>query len=106
MNVIQSKTLIYICVVLALVAPASIWLNIAYAKAIGHSDGTSVRFISEYRRHDIRVTSVCAEGHVVLVAHSDVGQGGGLQMIQVQQNVGGELQPMTCDLNEYLPENE
>ena len=106
MNAIQPKSLLYICIVLMLVAPASIWLNIAYAKAIGHADGTSVRFISEYRRHDVRVTSVCAEGHVVLVAHSDVGQGGGLQMIQVQQNVGGELLPMTCDLNEYSPENE
>jgi hypothetical protein len=56
----------------------SAWFNFAYAKAIGHVDGTSIRFISEYKRHDVRVTSLCAEGHVVLVAHSDVGQGGGI----------------------------
>ena len=101
MNAIQNKYLIHICIVLTVVLSVSAWFNIAVAKAIGHKDGTSVRLISEYKRHDIRVTSLCAEGHVVLVSHSDVGQGGGLQMIQLQHDVDGKIVPMTCDLNEF-----
>ena len=101
MNANKSKYLFHTCIALTAVLSISAWFNFAHAKAVGHVDGTSVRFISEYKRHDVRVTSVCAEGHVVLVAHSDVGQGGGLQMIQVQQDEGGKLVPMKCDLNEY-----
>jgi len=89
------------CIVLAMVLSVSAWFNIAIARAIGQKDGTSVRLISEYKRHDIRVTSVCAEGHVLLVSHSDVGAGGGLQMIQLQHDVDGKIVPMTCDLNEF-----
>lgn len=49
-----------------------------------------------YQRHDIRVTSICVEGHVVVAAHSDVGQGGGLHMLQLQHLVDGEIVPMRC----------
>jgi len=101
MNAIQPKYLIRICLALAVALSVSVWANFAYAKAVGHRDGTSVRFVSEYKRHDVRVTSVCAEGYMVLVAHSDVGQGGGLQMIQIQQDVDGKVVHMTCDLNEF-----
>lgn len=101
MNVVMSKYLFHICVALTVGLSISAGFNLAYAKAIGHADGTSVRFVSEYKRHDVRVTSLCAEGHVVLVAHSDVGQGGGLQMLQLQHDIGGKLVPMTCDLNDY-----
>lgn len=104
MQYITSKYLLYICITLTIVLLVSTAATIAYAKAIGHTDGTSVRYISEYKRHDIRVTSICAEGQVVLVAHSDVGQGGGLQMIQLQQDVDGKLKLMTCDLNDYTAE--
>ena len=56
-----------------------------------------VRLIAEYKRHDIRVTNMCIEGHVVVVSHSDVGQGGGLQMIQIQHVVDGRIVLMLCD---------
>ena len=101
MSELQPKNLVLVGIVLTAALLVSAWFNFAYAKAIGHVDGTSVRFISEYKRHDVRVTSVCAEGHVVLVAHSDVSQGGGLQMLQVQNDVDGRLVPMKCDLNDY-----
>ena len=55
-----------------------------------------VRLISEYKRHDIRVTNMCIEGQTVLVSHSDVGMGGGLQMIQLQHEVNGQIVPMQC----------
>ena len=56
-----------------------------------------VRLIAEYHRHDIRVTNMCIEGHVVVVSHSDVGSAGGLQMIQLQHVVNGKIVPMKCD---------
>ena len=55
-----------------------------------------VRLISEYKRHDIRVTNMCIEGHTIVVSHSDVGMGGGLQMIQIQHEVNGRIVPMLC----------
>ena len=57
----------------------------------------NVFLIGEFQRHDIRVTSMCIEEHVVVVSHSDVGQGGGLQMIQLQHEVNGKIVPMKCD---------
>ena len=56
-----------------------------------------LRLLGEYSRDDIRVTSLCIEGHLVLVAHSDVGKGGGLQMLQLQHEVDGKIVPMKCD---------
>ena len=106
MNAIQPKYLIHICIVLTIVLSVSAGFNFVHAKSAGHVDGTSVRFISEYKRRDVRVTSVCAEGYVVLVAHSDVGQGGGLQMLQVQNDVGDKIVPMVCDLNDFSPSTE
>ena len=55
-----------------------------------------VRLVSEYKRHDIRVTNMCIEGHTVVVSHSDVGMGGGLQMIQLQHEVSGQIVPIQC----------
>ncbi|MDX1555659.1 MAG: hypothetical protein R3212_06510 [Xanthomonadales bacterium] len=52
--------------------------------------------LSEYDRHDLRVTSICAQGHVVVVAHSDVGNGGGLHMMQLEHVVDGRIVPMRC----------
>lgn len=52
--------------------------------------------LSEYDRHDLRVTSICAQGHVVVIAHSDVGKGGGLDMMQLQHEVDGRIVPMRC----------
>jgi len=106
MNAIQPKYLIHICIVLTIVLSVSAGFNFVHAKSVGHVDGTSVRFISEYKRHDVRVTSVCAEGYVVLVAHSNVGQDGGLQMLQVQHDVGDKIVPMVCDLNDFPPSTE
>ncbi len=40
---------------------------------------------------------MCIEGHVVVVSHGDVGQGGGLQMIQLQHEVNGKIVPLKCD---------
>ena len=57
----------------------------------------NVFLIGEFQRHDIRVTSMCVEGHVVVTSHSDVGTGGGLQMIQLQHEVNGKIVPMKCD---------
>ena len=57
----------------------------------------NVFLIGEFQRHDIRVTSMCIEGHVVVTSHSDVGTGGGLQMIQLQHEVNGKIVPMKCD---------
>ena len=34
---------------------------------------------------------------MVIVAHSDVGKGGGLGMMQLQHLVDGEILPMTCE---------
>ena len=48
------------------------------------TDENKVALLAEYKRHDIRVTSMCIEGHAVVVTHSDVGRGGDLQMIQLQ----------------------
>lgn len=103
---IRLRYLIQTSMLLATLLVIGTWFSPVYAKAIGHKDGTSVRFISEYKRHDIRVTSVCAEGFIVLVAHSDVGQGGGLQMLQLQHEVNGKLVPMTCDLNDFAKEDD
>jgi hypothetical protein len=61
-----------------------------------NSNPQEVRLLAEYHRHDIRVTNMCIEGHIVVVTHSDVGQGGGLQMIQLQHDVNGKIVPMTC----------
>jgi hypothetical protein len=82
------KKLILICV-LALISTGVL------GKA---SKAGNVILIGEYQRHDIRVTSMCIEGHVVVVSHSDVGQGGGLQMIQLQHEVNGKIVPMRCDV--------
>jgi hypothetical protein len=81
------KKLILICVV-ALISTG------AWGKA---GKAGNVILIGEYTRHDVRVTSMCIEGHVVVVSHSDVGQGGGLQMIQLQHVVDGKIVPMKCD---------
>jgi hypothetical protein len=51
---------------------------------------------AEYSRHDLRVTSLCVEGLVIVVAHSDVGKGGGLQMMQLMREVNGKTVPVTC----------
>ena len=56
-----------------------------------NSNPQEVRLLAEYKRHDIRVTNMCIEGQIVVVTHSDVGQGGGLQMIQLQHDVGGKI---------------
>jgi hypothetical protein len=56
-----------------------------------------VVLLAEYKRHDIRVTNMCIEGFVVVVTHSDVGTGGGLQMIQIQHEVNGEIVLMKCE---------
>jgi len=61
------------------------------------TDESKVTLLAEYKRHDIRVTNMCIEGHAVVVSHSDVGQGGGLQMIQFQHVVDGKIVPMVCD---------
>lgn len=61
------------------------------------TDESKVGLLAEYKRHDIRVTSMCIEGHIVLVSHSDVGMGGGLQMIQLQHDVNGQKVPMKCN---------
>ena len=53
--------------------------------------------MGEYKRHDLRAATLCIEGHVVIVAHSDVGKGGGLGMMQLQHLVDGEILPMTCE---------
>ncbi len=60
------------------------------------TDASKVTLLAEYKRHDIRVTSMCIEGHVVVVSHSDVGRGGDLQMIQLQHEVNGKIVPMKC----------
>ncbi|MDA7738122.1 hypothetical protein N8855_01595, partial [bacterium] len=54
--------------------------------------------MGEYKRHDLRAATLCIEGHIVIVAHSDVGKGGGLHMMQLQHVVEGKILPMTCDL--------
>lgn len=51
---------------------------------------------AEYSRHDLRVTSLCVEGFVIVVAHSDVGKGGGLQMMQLTGEVDGKIVPLKC----------
>jgi len=56
-----------------------------------------IRLIAEYKRHDIRVTNMCIEEHIVVVTHSDVGMGGGLQMFQIQHEADGKIVPMKCD---------
>ena len=56
--------------------------------------------MGEYKRHDLRAATLCIEGHIVIVAHSDVGKGGGLHMMQLEHVVDGEIVPMTCDLDE------
>lgn len=63
------------------------------------AEGTDLVQRVEYQRHDLRVTSLCIEGHVVVVAHSDVGKGGGLQMLQLQHEVNGNIVPMQCNPN-------
>ena len=60
------------------------------------TDANKVALVAEYKRHDIRVTSMCIEGHSVVVSHSDVGRGGDLQMIQMQHEVNGKIVPMKC----------
>lgn len=60
------------------------------------TDASKVGLLAEYKRHDVRVTSMCIEGHIVVVSHSDVGQGGGLQMIQLQHEISGKIAPMEC----------
>ena len=60
------------------------------------TDESKVALLAEYKRHDIRVTSMCTEGHSVVVTHSDVGRGGDLQMIQLQQEVDGRIVPLPC----------
>ena len=59
-----------------------------------------VELMGEYKRHDIRVTSLCVEGQVIVVSHSDVGQGGGLHMLQLEYIVDGDLVPMKCDMTD------
>lgn len=54
------------------------------------------KMLGEYKRHDVRVTTLCTEGHVVVVAHSDVGQGGGLHMLQLTEEHNGKIVPMKC----------
>lgn len=53
--------------------------------------------LSEYDRHDLRVTAICIESHVVIVAHSDVGNSGGLDMMQLEQEVDGRIVPIRCN---------
>ncbi len=62
-----------------------------------NSTPQEIRLIAEYKRHDIRVTNMCIEEHIVVVTHSDVGMGGGLQMFQIQHEVDGKIVPMKCD---------
>jgi len=61
------------------------------------TDASKVTLLAEYKRHDIRVTSMCIEGHAVVVSHSDVGRGGDLQMIQLRHEVNGKIVPMLCN---------
>ena len=60
------------------------------------TDANKVALLADYKRHDIRITSMCIEGHSVVVAHSDVGRGGDLQMIQLEQVVNGNIVPDKC----------
>lgn len=105
MQINISTKSIRISVIFFVILSLCSWVSYTYARAVGHKDGTSVRFISEYRRHDVRVTSICAEGQIVLVAHSDVGQGGGLQMIQLESTMNGKEELVTCDLNEFAADD-
>jgi len=57
---------------------------------------SDLTLMGEYKRHDLRVANVCIEGHVVVVAHSDVGKGGGLHMMQLKHEVDGRIVPMKC----------
>ena len=61
------------------------------------TDAGKITLLAEYKRHDIRVTSMCIEGHAVVVAHSDVGRGGDLQMIQLRHEVNDKIVPMLCN---------
>jgi len=36
------------------------------------TDASKVTLLAEYKRHDIRVTSMCIEGHSVVVTHSEL----------------------------------
>ena len=74
--------------------------------ALAEAYGAELDLLAEYKRHDIRVTSMCVEGHVVVVAHSDVGQGGGLQMLQLQYVLKGTIVPMQCGAKEKLSYDE
>ena len=78
---------------------------ILFISVVGSVLASEVLLLGEYKRHDIRVTSVCVEGHVVVVSHSDVGQGGGLHMFQLQQLVDGKIVPMLCDKKTLVSEN-
>jgi hypothetical protein len=77
-------------------------LALVSLNARGATKSGDVFLLGEYQRHDIRVTSMCIEKHVVVVSHSDVGQGGGLQMIQIQHVVDGKIVPMKCDLSQKI----
>jgi hypothetical protein len=77
-------------VLIALLALVS---TVAWGKT---TDASKVTLLSEYKRHDIRVTNMCVEGQAVVVTHSDVGRGGDLQMIQLLQESNGKIFPMKC----------
>lgn len=76
--------------------PALLSLALIFLALPAQADRDPPR-LSEYDRHDLRVTTICIEDHVVIVGHSDVGKGGGFHMMQLQQDVNGRIVPMRCD---------
>jgi hypothetical protein len=46
--------------------------------------------------HDIKLATFCIEGHVFVVAISDVGKGGGTAIAQIQHDADGRVVPMKC----------
>ena len=71
-------------------------LGLALMILVGSSVQAKIEKVSSESSHKMRVTTFCIEGHLFVVAISDVGEGGGTAITQVYHDEQGRNVPMQC----------
>ncbi len=71
-------------------------LGLALMILVGSGVQAAIEKMDSKSSHDLRVSTFCIEGHLFVIAVSDVGEGGGTAVTQVYHDEHGKTVPMQC----------
>lgn len=71
-------------------------LGLALMMLVGSGVQAAIEKMESKSSHDLRVSTFCIEGHLFVIAVSDVGKGGGTAVTQVYHEEKGKNVPMQC----------